>query len=317
MTGRVVTIGLSSALNELRPMNTAGTSTGFSRFTSILTLGESAPLRVFRHKRYGRLNKAICIAVVCGFAFETFLLTASNSALGACTSPGHETLPDVKLLPVASIISVSPHFAFAADKASSSATPTGVDSATKITGLVESIFKIIALVVGGLFAYWKFFMGRTFHPRLEPAISATARLEDNQTLLSVVCKLKNVGLSRVELDRENSAIRVLLQTLSRPRDVTEVQWPKRSKLTVDVFQSHEWIEGGETIEDAHLFVFPYVANQACRVELRVLRARRTFKERFVEWNRRRKGPNAWSQHVILDRFISDPPDDEQTGNTTE
>jgi len=231
--------------------------------------------------------------------------------LDSFTSLPGGTAPRVGLLPIASN-SASTFLSVAAHSVSRNATPTKLESASKITGIIESVLKVVALIVGGLFAYWKFFMGRTFQPRLEPSISATARLEENQTFLSVVCKLKNVGLSRVELDREKSALRVLLQTVSRTKKVTELDWPESSNKTVDVFKKHEWIEGGETIEDAHLFVFPYVPNEACRVELAVIRARRTIKQRWIEWKRRRKGPNAWWQHVIVDRFTSEP-----TNNATE
>lgn len=193
-----------------------------------------------------------------------------------------------------------------------SATPTNLESTSKITGIIESVLKDIALIVGGLFAYWKFFMGRTFQPRLEPSISASARVEENQTSLCVVCKLKNVGLSRVDLDREASVLRLYLQTVVlKPNTVVELQWSDSPDKAVDVFHKHQWIEGGETIEDAHLFVFPYVPNQACRIELGVIRARRT-QTLFGKCKRRRKGANAWWQHVILDRFTIQP-----TNNATE
>lgn len=182
-----------------------------------------------------------------------------------------------------------------------SAQTTTLESASKVA---DSLIRILAVFIGGAFAYWKFFKGRTFHPRLEPAVSAVARVESDTVFLTVCCKLKNVGLSSVDLDREACAIRVLLKTIELPlAKVREVKWPKRSDLTVDVFQHHEWIEGGETVEDSHLFTFPYRGDQTCRVELKVVRSRRKLRERLVEWKRRRRGPNAWSQHAVLDSFL--------------
>jgi hypothetical protein len=182
-----------------------------------------------------------------------------------------------------------------------------LESWSKITEIVESCFRIVALIVGGLFAYWKFFMGRTFHCRLEPTVTAVTRREQGKVLLTVCCKLKNVGLSSVDLDKRKSALRVLASTLtSSPHKVEEVRWPKISAFTADVFEHHEWIEGGETIEDAHLFTMPYVVDQVYRVELRVLRLRRTLGERYKEWRRRRRSSNSWSHHAIPSE-ISDQP----------
>jgi hypothetical protein len=196
--------------------------------------------------------------------------------------------------------------------------PTKLEYAGKLFGVIETIFRIAALIVGGLFAYWKFFRGRTFHPRLEPAVTATARTEADQVFLNVSCKLKNVGLSSVDLDPAISFVRIWLQDIEPGAKPAEIQWPEDQEpeetefLSVDVFQDHEWIEGGETIEDAHLFIFPHVPNQACRVDLQVFRTQRTVGERIREWKRRRKGPNAWAHHAILDQFISETPAQEPT-----
>ena len=191
--------------------------------------------------------------------------------------------------------------------------PTGIEYANKVASLIDTALKIVALVVGGLFAYWKFFMGRTFHPRLEPTVTASARTEDGQVFLKVSCKVKNVGLSSVDLDKDLSIIEVFLQDLAVTTYPAEVAWRKESDLWANVFTSHGWIEGGETIEDAHLFVFPYVQNRTCRVELQVFRAQRSLSERLREWRRRRKGPNAWAHHAVLDELTpTKSPNDPET-----
>lgn len=257
------------------------------------------------------------IAIACAVASTTLWGVPADSPPAASSPPGLSLQAGPSSFAIADD-SPLPRLVVISGNTAESAPSTGLESASKITAVVQSAFGILALSLGGLFAYWKFFMGRTFHPRLEPGISATARNEANQTFLSVVCRLKNVGLASVDLDRANSAIRVLLQTLDLPpEDVEEVDWPEDSNLTVDVFQHHEWIEGGETIEDAHLFVLPYVQNQTCRVELRVVHSRRKLKDRLKEWNRRRTSPNAWSQHTILDRFENEPTPNKQARSKIE
>ena len=183
---------------------------------------------------------------------------------------------------------------------------------SKVASFADSLIRILAIFVGAGFAYWKFFRGRTFYPRLEAGVSAVARVNSGTVFLTVCCKLKNVGLSSVELDRRFSAIRILLRPVTLPvSKVREVKWPKSSEITVDVFQEHEWIEGGETVEDSHLFTFPYLPEQTARVELKVVHARRSLRARFAEWRRRSGRPNAWSQHVILDSFLTKRTGDEK------
>ncbi len=258
-------------------------------------------------KSSGTIVKVSCIAVLGAALFVVILLAISpypsaypapaSTALGhwfirGGTEPFASSLGS--LFPPLPPLAVLEHLIV----------PTKLDYASKLIGTAESGLRILAYIVGGLFAYWKFFKGRTFHPRLEPSVTAAARTEAGQVILRVSCKLKNVGLSSIDLDREHSAIRILLRDLPLSSDIAEIEWGRKSNLSVDVFQNHEWIEGGETIEDQHLFVFPSMPRQSCRVELRMYRIRRTLMERRREWKRRRKGPNAWAHHFILDQFDS-------------
>jgi hypothetical protein len=253
---------------------------------------------------YGAITKTTCVVGVWAFLYVAILL-----AISPCASDASIKLSDSLLrtpltpaiLSSKSFLPPLPHLAVTGNAVA----PTTLECASKITDIIKSAFGIVALIVGGVFAYWKFFMGRTLHPRLEPAVTATARIEANQVFLNVSCKLKNVGLSSIDLNREDSLIRILFQDLVPAQELAEIQWPKKSTLGVDVFKNHEWIEGGETIEDAHMFVFPYVPNRACRIELHVFRIRRNMIGRFREWNRRRKRPNAWTHHAIVDQFVNE------------
>src|SRR6266571_1769577 len=156
---------------------------------------------------------------------------------------------------------------------------------------VETLAKICAIIFGGIAAYWKFFKGKTFHPRLEPSVTARQLVgKDKRLYLAVVCKAKNVGLSRININHRASALRVLCPQGSWADDIVEVEWPSKALLAVDVFQSHKWIEGGETIEDEHLFVLPNDVSLAYKVELRVTR-----QKRFC-WIPK---ANSWSQHALV------------------
>jgi len=255
------------------------------------------------HRNTTRRSVFSVILVACLPALGIVLYVLLLLSIVPCRSLASTNLPDWSFQPTCLLLASNGEPVFSPlpplAVAEKSVAPTRFEFAIKVADFIETIFKVIGLVVGGLFAYWKFFMGRIFHPRLEPAVAATTRTEGGKVFLTASCKLKNVGLVSVDLDKRKSALRVLVATLdSAPQKVQEVRWPKVSAFTANVFEHHEWIEGGESIEDAHLFTMPHVASQVYRVELRVLRLRRSIGERFKEWRRRRRSSNSWSHHAI-------------------
>jgi hypothetical protein len=135
----------------------------------------------------------------------------------------------------------------------------GGTTVARIIDSAEKISKIVAIIVGGIFAYYKFFRGRTFRPRLEPALEASVLQIGALKHLKAKVRVKNVGLSRVPIEREVSGLRVFvyapMNSDGEPGDkVSPVEW--RRERTVDVFKDHAWIESGETIEDNWLLSMP-------------------------------------------------------------
>lgn len=106
----------------------------------------------------------------------------------------------------------------------------------------EKILKIIAYLVGGAWVYFNYFRGRTYHARLEPHVTVELCRRSTPEFIKAVAILKNVGLSRVPLRRDGTALRFFVFDSAAPD-----QW--RQTTTVDVFARHEWVEPGETIED--------------------------------------------------------------------
>jgi hypothetical protein len=162
----------------------------------------------------------------------------------------------------------------------------------------ETFAKVCAIVVGGLAAYWKFFKGKTFHPRLEPSVTAKQLVDESGRIyLAVVCKAKNVGLSRININHRASSLRLVCPEASLTADIAEIRWASKALLAVDVFQSHKWIEGAESIDDEHLFVLPDHLSLAYKVELRVTRQKR------FRWIPR---ANSWAQHTIVEGIARTP-----------
>jgi hypothetical protein len=130
----------------------------------------------------------------------------------------------------------------------------------------EKVFRILAYVVGGIWAYFKFFRGRTFRPRLEPSVAAHLQRRAPQRLLTVAVKVKNVGLSRVGLLQEGTGVRVY-------RRDEGLQW--RRVTTLEILKGHGWIEPAETIEEHVLTEIPGEDPPALKIELTLQSTKKT------------------------------------------
>jgi hypothetical protein len=138
---------------------------------------------------------------------------------------------------------------------------------------IKTVIETIAVIVGGVWAYYKFFKGRTFRPRLE--LSVSARVAESKGLTNVFAsvQLKNVGMSKVEISQKGTALRVLAT------DPTKTDGPAawEHAVTVGVFESHRWIEPGEPIADQALVSIAGTGHKAVKLELRIVGG-------GIEWN---------------------------------
>jgi hypothetical protein len=121
--------------------------------------------------------------------------------------------------------------------------------------VVDKGVKAIAVAIGGLWTLWHFQRRRTYKVRLELGISGQIFCADNESYLVIACTLKNVGLSKVDLNEPETRAEVHL-----------LKSTGRDKLRrFEVFRSHEWIESGESVADSVVLPLPapetYVALQ--------------------------------------------------------
>jgi hypothetical protein len=116
---------------------------------------------------------------------------------------------------------------------------------------LQTLVQLFAVIAAGIWAYMKFVKGRIFYPRLEVSVSGTAVLREDVTTLMAGLKIKNVGLSRVDIRQEGTALRVLSATDARPTTILAPDWNRLG--TFSIFERHGWVEPGETIEENRLF----------------------------------------------------------------
>jgi hypothetical protein len=157
----------------------------------------------------------------------------------------------------------------------------------------EILIRLIALVIAGLWAYFKFISGRVFRPRLEPNVSGKAVKKGEFIYAYVEAKLKNVDLSKVDIKQEGTAVSINCAPVGWPREVMNPEWDREG--TFPIFQAHDWIEPGELIGDDQLIVLPGAEWTSVRIDLRIS-----------------SGKMAWSSKGLLEIEEPETKEKEQT-----
>src|SRR5262245_59361686 len=133
----------------------------------------------------------------------------------------------------------------------------------------DKLVSILAIVIGGIWAYIKFFRGRVFMPRLETGLSGQVVAGNPGVYLTARLTLKNVGLSRVDIHQKGTALRLAAYGRGSTAAKAEtVEWTRLKAFAI--FEHHRWIESGETIRDELMIQVPEPAQTAYRLELRLV-----------------------------------------------
>jgi hypothetical protein len=130
--------------------------------------------------------------------------------------------------------------------------------------VLESTLKSLGILAAGAWAYFNYFRGRTYRPRLE--LNACGQLLRRATERYVLVNLSitNCGLSQVPLEQVGTGLRVLAHRR------TSASFEVEHLETSSVFTKHEWIEPGESIEDETLVHIPPGEWLAIRLEFNLV-----------------------------------------------
>jgi len=143
---------------------------------------------------------------------------------------------------------------------------------------IDLTLKTLALVVGAAWTVLNYFRGRTFTRRLEPTIHGEVVELQGAKYLTGDLAVKNVGLTKVEVTQEPTALVVWFVNSAGP------QMSEQMMAAHNVFKDHGWIEPGETISEPFLVPLPASAQEPLivRLDLRIVSRGDTTKD--VEWN---------------------------------
>lgn len=108
-----------------------------------------------------------------------------------------------------------------------------------------ALVQIAAILIGALWAYYKFFKGRIFHKRAEPAIDANLLRTGSSYAIRAGVKLKNTGSADIPL--RVTLISVATYVAGDVDEHGRPQWPEVARA--HAFGDHESVESQETIVD--------------------------------------------------------------------
>lgn len=124
----------------------------------------------------------------------------------------------------------------------------------------------IAIVGTAGWAYFKFVRGRTFRRRVELTISGEVRQRPGIVYLSTNATVKNIGLSKFEIDHEKSGLRVMAHSSETPANEARLaEWEPVS--TWPVLEEQEKLEPGEPAGEELLIEIPDEGRLAFKLQL--------------------------------------------------
>lgn len=138
------------------------------------------------------------------------------------------------------------------------ATPDTLEKAHQISGTIHDVIESAAVIIGGVWAYFRFVRFRTLRPRLEFSFDwSRSDMDGSRSVAILSAKLANKGQTKVQLRHDNSP-RCFLKYALIPEShsagaVSLLNIPPSGLEHIDaVFVPHRWIEPGETIDDVKL-----------------------------------------------------------------
>lgn len=131
-----------------------------------------------------------------------------------------------------------------------------------------SVTQSLALIAGGVWAYFKFAKGRTFEDRMTATVNGRFVSIDAAVFLIVAIRLKNVGLSRIAFDQEVSSLEISEFVPLETEELLSVQYNLLASFTV-FGEDEKYIEPNEIVERQTLIMLPHVSNIGYQLELQV------------------------------------------------
>jgi hypothetical protein len=131
----------------------------------------------------------------------------------------------------------------------------------------------LALIVGGLFAYYRFFKEETYTARLQPSVTTAVSHFESRYLIIITVTVENTGQVTVDLDEDRTY--VLVDT----RKAGDPDWTEYG--VQEVFFDQDAVQPGEALSDQIWIEIPDSGEAAFRADLVVAIAKADESEEDV------------------------------------
>ena len=158
----------------------------------------------------------------------------------------------------------------------------------------QTIVQIAAVVVAGIWAYYKFVRGRTFARRAELEVAASLLETDDARAVRIRPTLRNTGAAKIQLRAKIAYVYAVGREGWRAR----VDWGDRV-ASAALFANHAWLEAQETIVDDVLVPIDVARTDgalAFRIECRVYEQRGTGGKGGIRWTANAIVPASLHEH---------------------
>lgn len=109
------------------------------------------------------------------------------------------------------------------------------------SGIFQASVTGLALIIGGLFAYYRFFKEETYSKRLQPSVSTAVSRSAGHLCVVVTATAKNAGQVTVNLNNN------LTRFITSVRKLGDLEWT--DYVVETIFIEQDWVRPGETISD--------------------------------------------------------------------
>ena len=138
------------------------------------------------------------------------------------------------------------------------------------TGSLQNVVQVLALCAGGCWAYFKFSKGRIFQQSLTPLVTGRFVVLEGVIYLIATIQIKNVGSSRIDFDRQTSALILYNYTPSPNAEVHVVENERLTSFAIFEEENERCVEPKEDIEVQHFISISAPPKLAYRLEAEIL-----------------------------------------------
>lgn len=161
-----------------------------------------------------------------------------------------------------------------------------------IADIVSSLATAAGIVLGGLWAYFKFIRGRTFASRAELTVAGSMFNGPSGRAVKAIVSVKNTGLTKIALQSDGKIVRLdgvpQSELSAAASGQANISW--QELMLTAILEDHEWIEAQETVTDEVLLAVSGGGSSAghdewiaFRLRVAILAAPRRLHRRGASW----------------------------------